>query len=77
MARYEKIQVRNVRQVERKFEATVTVNDTLAGTSKTYEVNTNKRGEGFWIDGKQCAGTCQFSATSKNAFRAAVRRWFM
>ena len=37
-------------------------------------VHTDKRGEGFWIDGRQVEGTCQFSI-GKDA-RRTIRRYF-
>lgn len=74
----EKISVTNVQDNNGStgFQAIVTITDTLTGTVREHAVKTNRNGEGFWIDGQQCAGTCQFSVRSREAWRAAVRRWF-
>ena len=73
---YEKVTLSNVRQFERQFFATVTIEDEILKTVKTYQVETNKHGNGFWIDGQQKTGTSQFSVNSLRSWRRKLHEWF-
>jgi len=70
-----KISVTNLVMDGRKASATVTVKD-FFGTTRQYDVNTNREGSGLWVNGKQTLGTCQFGVTSAASARAALRRYF-
>lgn len=57
------------------YTVTVTSDEPTFGCKLEYEVHTSERGEGLWIDGKQCEGTTQFHAGKQP--REAIRRYFL
>lgn len=70
-----RINITNVQQQNKRlFSAQVQVEE--YNEIDKYTVRTNNDGEGLWIDEKQVEGTCQFSAITKDSFRAKVRRFF-
>lgn len=75
------VSVKNVQEYGTAgFAAIVTVDglNEWGQPREPVEVNTNRSGNGLWIEGKQVAGTSQFSVRTKTkaAFRAAMYRWF-
>ena len=68
-----KISVKSARDVDAANAYFVTVTG-LGDHQDQFDVHTNRRGRGLWIDGKQFAGTSQFSI-GQNA-REAIRRYF-
>ena len=69
-----KVSVKTAYDIDAHNAAYVTVIDGILDETHEFTVNTDKRGSGLWIDGKQTLGTCQFSA-GKNP-NAAYRRYF-
>lgn len=74
-----KVSVKNLQEYGKAgFAAIVTVDELNehGHPRQPYEVNTNRSGNGLWINDKQATGTSQFSVRTKAAFRAAMYRWF-
>jgi len=67
---YQKI---SVKTINKNYFAVTAIN-VFTEEPETWDVNTNREGEGLWINGKQILGTCQFSA-GKNS-RESIRRYF-
>lgn len=50
------------------------IEETIDGFKNEVEVGVNERGNGFWRNGSQIAGTCDYSASSPKQIMRKLRK---
>lgn len=69
------VNVKQTKKVDAENAYVVQVTEDDSNEPKVYDIHTNEKGRGLWIDGRQIEGTGQFNLNVKDK-AAKLRRYF-